>query len=301
MSRTALPWFLLAAIAGTWMGTSLFQEDPAPVPSAPVDTRRLDALEDAVGRLAAQVEALRSGTESTPKGHGSPATAEAARPRETGPQSDASATPAKPDPADLAMWLEKAEAADRNSAETTASNLVRVARGIVRGKVADAILHLLREDPRISKAFVMRGLAGMKVMDPRVEARLIEIVRSVEEQDYDSHYYFHFIAGHMQPKSDAVVDLILDRASESRGNPDTILRGLRLGLSEAQRARAADALISLAENAGSIHVQRSVLGALAHVAGSAQAGRLDSLAQQSPDETIQRLARRAAEAARKRR
>ena len=184
----------------------------------------------------------------------------------------------QPMTSDLDWWLEEARTADRSNAESTAGFLVRVAEGRVEGKVADAVLHLLREGTDIRKAFVMRGLQQATVFDPAVEARLVEIVRSVDPQDYDSHYFFHFLAPRLDPKSDAVVELILDRVGQGKGDLATPLRGLRKGLSERQRAHAAQRLLGFAENAGTTYTRRAVLEGFRHVGGPEDVARLQALA-----------------------
>lgn len=183
---------------------------------------------------------------------------------------------------DLAMWIEEAQRADRSNAETTTEFLVRVAEGRIEDEVADAVLHLLRDGTDIKKAFVIRGLAEATVFDPRVEARLIEIVRSVEPHDYDSGYFFHFLAPRLDPKSDAVVDLILDRVGKGQYDISTPLRGLRKGLSETQRAYAAERLLGFAENAGTTTTRRAILDGLRYIAGPAEVPRLQVLAE-DPD------------------
>lgn len=208
----------------------------------------------------------------------------------------------QPETGDLAWWLEEAQTADRNNAETTTEFLVRVAEGRVEGEVADAVLHLLREGTDIKKAFVMRGLQQSKDFDPRVEARLVEIVRAVEPHDYDSGYFFHFLAPRMDPKSDAVVDLILDRVGQGKGDLGTPLRGLRKGLDERQRAYAADRLVGFAESAGTTYTRQAILDGLRYVAGQEQIARLQVLADDpDADDATRGAARRAIQAAERRR
>ena len=184
----------------------------------------------------------------------------------------------KTDRADLEYWIEATLTADRQNAERTAEALVLLADGRVEGAVAEAILHLLRSGTDIKPAFVIRGLSDATVLEPRVEARLIEIVRQAEPGDYDSHYFFHFVARSLAPKSDVVVDLILDRAGTGRGQVDTILAGLAKGLDEGQRARAAERVMGFAENAGADGARRAVLKSLQAIAGPAQVARLEAMA-----------------------
>jgi hypothetical protein len=206
-----------------------------------------------------------------------------------------------PDRADLALWIQAAHTADRSNAEQTARALVLLSEGRVEAEVADAVLHLLRPGTDIKAAFVIRGLNDATVIDSRVEARLIEIVRSVDPRDYDSGYFFHFLAPDWDPKSDALVDLILERAAKGQGSLDTILRGLKKGLDERQRERAAERLIVLAENAGTERARAHVLEGMAYVAGPAQVDRLRAIASDPEvDKRSRGLAKTAISAAAKR-
>jgi hypothetical protein len=206
-----------------------------------------------------------------------------------------------PDPADLVYWIEEAKSADRQSAETAARSIVKLAGGRVEGAAADAVLGLLRPGTDIKAAFVMRGLSDAKVLDSRVQNRLLEIVRKADPGDYDSHYFFHFLARNLEPKSDALMDLILDRAAGMKGDLRTVLSGLRKGLDAGQRARAAERLIGLAENASSDPARAEVLRVLVDLAGPAQVARLEAIAS-DPDvaESTRKLAATAAKAARAR-
>jgi hypothetical protein len=201
---------------------------------------------------------------------------------------------------DVAMWLDEARSADRNTAESTARGLVAVAEGLVEGEVADAVLHLLRDGTEIKKAFVMRGLQQAKRFDGRVEARLLEIVRAAPARDYDSAYFFHFLTPRWAPKSDAVVDLLLERTASGTGEVETIVRGFGAGLSESQRARVAAALATYFPNAVALHARLGVAQGLALVASREQVALLESFAASEGNATVKESLRRAIEAAKRR-
>ena len=200
------------------------------------------------------------------------------------------------------MLIEDAKTADRSEAETTAECLTTLSRGVIEGDTAEAVLLLLRDGTEIKKAFVMRGLQLAKSFAPAVEARLVEIVRSVEPQDYDSHYFFYFLASRWAPKSDAVVDVMLDTAGTGKGQIDAIVRGFATGLTDAQRDRAASKLLDFVENAGSPYARQALLETLAKIAGASHVARLEAIAANpNADADTKKLAATAAKAAGSRR
>jgi len=208
----------------------------------------------------------------------------------------------QPEASDLAWWADAAKGADRNNAEELARAIVKTADGVLRGAAADAVLELLRDGTDIKKAFVIRGLQGVKEWDPAAETRLIEIVRAAPAHDYDSAYYFHFITSRLDPKSDAVVDLMLEKIEEGKGEIETIVRGFRVGLDERQRDRVADALLGYAENAANASMVRNLAQGLAHVATARHVGRMQALiAGEGVDRHVIQAVERALEAARTRR
>lgn len=106
----------------------------------------------------------------------------------------------------------------------------------------------------------------------------------------------------MDPKGGAVVDLMLDRAGEGKGGLDTILCGLRVGLSKAQRSRAADRLLGFLTNAGANHAQNGILNALAGVVDATHVERLEAFAgRDGVDAATRSRIERARAAARRRR
>jgi len=207
----------------------------------------------------------------------------------------------QPEASDVALLAEEARTADRNDAESIAMALTRASGGVIRGETAEAVLHLLRDGTRIKKALVIRGLQSAKEWDPAVEARLIEIVRSVPAHDYDSAYYFHFITPHLDPKSDAVVQLMLDRLAEGKSSPETLVRGFRVGLDDRQKERVADALLDMMENAGTAFTVRSLGEALAYVASARHVERMQALvAGDGVDKAAKAAIERAIDAVRRR-
>ena len=192
-----------------------------------------------------------------------------------------------PQPADIGLWLAEAQAADRSSAEVTAQAITKVAGGRIEGAAAEAVLLLLRDGTDIKRAMVMRGLQQATSFDPRVEARLLAIVRAAPTGDYDRHYFFHFLAPRMDPKSDAVVDLLLDAAADGAHNQvGTVLRALRVGLSDPQRRRVADTLLAYAENAETAYLLGALIEALRAVAGPEHVERLEALGR---DEEVRKV------------
>ncbi len=208
----------------------------------------------------------------------------------------------KPDPADMPLVIEDAQTAGRIDAELIARDLTTLSQGVIEGATADAVLALLRDGTHFRKAVVMRGLQSAKSFSPAVEARLIAIVRSVDPQDFDSHYFFEFLAIRWDPKSDAVVDAILDTVDRGRDQIEIMLRGLETGLSDSQRERAATRLLVMVDKAGVSFARRLLLTTLAKIAGHAHVSQLEAIAA-SPnvDATTQALATAAAKAARARR
>ena len=150
--------------------------------------------------------------------------------------------------------------------EGVAEAVVLTSEGVIDGAAAQAVLGLLAEDGPTKKAFVMRGLQNAKEWAPAVEARLLEIVRKAPPRDYDGHYFFHFLTSRMDPKSDAVLDVMLERIERAPSDADTVARGLRVGLSEQQRTRATERLLEMARAATKRHALRGVLVALGQVA-----------------------------------
>lgn len=179
-----------------------------------------------------------------------------------------------PDPSDLAWWVEEAKSANRQNAEEVAAGLTTLSRGVIRGDVADAYLQLLRDGTNIKRAFVMRGLREANEFDPDVVARLVEIVRSAPDSDYDSSYFFHFVASRMDPKPDVVLDLALERFDQGAREA---LRGLGVGLSSEQQRRAADRLLTFAENADADWQLASILTELVSIANSSHVDRILAL------------------------
>ncbi len=189
------------------------------------------------------------------------------------------ATVIKPKPGDVERWLVVARGAlPRGEAETVAQLLVKAAEGQVTGAVAEAILHLLRDRTSIKKAFVMRGIQRFKVLDPRVESRLLDIVQSVDPQDYDSAYFFHFLAARIDPKSDRLVDLILDRAADGKGDIASLMRMLRRGISERQRMRAAEQVLGYAMTAMNPSARLGLLRGMSVLADASHIEDLEKLA-----------------------
>ena len=208
----------------------------------------------------------------------------------------------QPEPADLALWSDAVRDADRNNAEQVAYAIVNTAGGVLRGAAADSVLHLLREGTNIKKAFVIRGLQQVKEWDPAVEARLIGIVRAAPAHDYDSGYYFHFITSRLDPKSDAVLDLMLEKVEAGKGELETIVRGFRVGLDERQKERVAEALLGYAENAGNARTVRWLAQGLEHVASARLVPRMQALiAGEGVDKYAKQAVEKAIEAARTRR
>lgn len=200
----------------------------------------------------------------------------------------------QPEPEDLAPWLAEAKLADRNNAEATAMALARVSAGVIRGETADAVLHLLRDGTKIKKAFVIRGLQSAKEWGASVEQRLIDIVRSVPAHDYDSAYYFHFITPRLDPKSDAVIDLMLERIEEGKAEISTIVRGFRVGLDEAQRDRVSSKLLDYAEDAPNARVISALAEGLRWTARAQHVARMKALI---TGDQVQSSAKRAMERA----
>lgn len=184
-----------------------------------------------------------------------------------------------PNPADLDLWLaEVPTVVDRATADETLSALVRFSDGEIRDKVADAVLDLLRDGSSIEPWHVMDGLQGAKAYDARVEARLIEIVRASPFGGRVDGAYFRWVALRLDPKSDAVLDLMLDRIRVVKGDVWPIIGSFRLGLSDAQKDRAADRLLEYAEEADAAGILSVLVSALEHVAYAAQAPRIEALA-----------------------
>lgn len=395
--RTALPWILLALVAGGWIGATVFSSEtsvsPGVVAAPSADPSAVAELRAAVETLRAEVQSLReerpqpgptlktSGTTPTERPKAAPRTAEykareskqrrqeaanaqrktwydairslkAGDARETAlaemraafdsdddtlrlaalqlsrwlgnieydraawraailphTKSADGATQAaalvalayvQPDESDLALWPEAAKRADRSTAEGMAHAIVRTAEGVLQGDAADAVLHLLRDGTDIRKAFVVRGLQSVKQWDPVVEARLVEIVGAAPASSYDSSYFFHFITPRMDPKSDAIVDLMLAKIEEGKSNIQTLIRGFHDGLDERQKAHAADKLVGYAENANAYTV-RYIAEALGHVASARHVDRMaaliagddvDKYAKNAMEHAIQRAKRR---------
>ncbi len=183
----------------------------------------------------------------------------------------------QPEASDIGLWKEAVAGAGRSNGEEIAQAIVRTAGGVLEGEAAEAVLHLLRDGTRIKRAMVIRGLQSVKTWDPAVEARLLEVVRTSRGGDSVEHYYFHFIAARLDPKSDAVLDLILEKIETGRGGLQTIVRGFRTGLDDRQKERAADALIDCAENAPDAYTVRLLAEALGRVAGARHIARMEAL------------------------
>lgn len=134
--------------------------------------------------------------------------------------------------------------------EEAAALLVRTSEGRIEGLAADAVLNLLRAGAQTKPAFVMRGLRAYRSLAPTVRTRLLDIVATAEPHDYDSHYFFHFLAPRLEPKSDRLVALALERIGQP-GGTDTIelIRSLQRGTSAAQRLEIAHTLVEAAHEA----------------------------------------------------
>ncbi len=184
----------------------------------------------------------------------------------------------QPEHADLDLWSEVIKHADRENGEEVAHAIVRASGGIIRGTTADAVLHLLRDGTNTKKAFVIRGLQGGREWDEAVEARLIEIARNAPARDYDSVYYFHFITSRLDPKSDEVIELMLEKIEEGKSEMAAIMRGFRIGLDDRQAELVADKLLGYAENAGTSHKLKAIADGLKNVVRPQHIPRLEALA-----------------------
>ncbi|MEZ6009597.1 MAG: hypothetical protein R3F05_17800 [Planctomycetota bacterium] len=180
--------------------------------------------------------------------------------------------------------------------EQIALALNRLSHGVWEGRAADGALVLLGDGYPTKKAFVMRGMKGPVRMEPRVEARLLEIVRAASPQDYDSAYFFHFITPDLRPKSDAVVDLLVEAMGTSDRDLRMVVRSFQTGLDERQKQRAAQALLRIAESADRASVQRHLATAVDSVASATDRSRMEALAARyEADTAISALWRQAAE------
>ena len=207
-----------------------------------------------------------------------------------------------PQDEDVDRWITLAVSEDASqTGELTAEFLLRAAKGRVEGAVADAVLHLLRPGASTKAAFVMRGLQSFRVLDGRVQARLLQIATEAKPADDDAHYYFHFLAPRIEPKSDELVDLVLERIAAGDGGASTMLRSLRRGLSAEQRARVSSQLVDHVLVEGHDGRRAELLHALVEFALPGEAARLDELAaREELNEPTRQLVRKAADAARAR-
>ncbi|MDJ0522476.1 MAG: hypothetical protein QNJ90_10450 [Planctomycetota bacterium] len=208
----------------------------------------------------------------------------------------------KPEASDINHWPDVAKDSDRNNAEEMAHAITRTADGILRDEAATAVLHLLRPGTNIKKAFVIRGLQSVKEWDPAVEARLVEIVGKAPAHDYDSGYFFHFVTPRMDPKSDAILELMLKKIEAGRSSIQTLSRGFRKGLDERQKSHAADKLLDYAENADNAYTVRWLAEALQFVASMRHVDRMAALVSgDDVDQHAKSAMERAMQAARTRR
>lgn len=187
----------------------------------------------------------------------------------------------KPDRQDLPFWIAAAAKATRQDAEEIALGLVRAAGDKVDGDIADSILALLADGREWPRSGVIRGLQTAKSLDPRVEARLIEIVRAAPRTE-DAHYVFHFVVPRQDPKSDALLDLSLEQVGAGR-DLQTILHSISWGLSDVQRERAGKTVMDYVANADNRVTRVFLLQSLSQLAGEAQIRPLEAL---SADPTL---------------
>jgi hypothetical protein len=178
------------------------------------------------------------------------------------------------EPSDLAWWIEEARTAGFDNAEEVTRGLTALSNGVIRDDVATAVLHMLRDGTAIRPSFVLRGLRGAVEFDASVEARLIEVVRASPKTSNDLDYYFHFITPELDPKSDAVVDFILEAFDQGAHE---VLRGLSVGLSRSQRDRAAARLVEFAENADADWQLNEILTTLKSIATRSHSDRISAL------------------------
>jgi hypothetical protein len=199
---------------------------------------------------------------------------------------------------DVDPWIREVESADRSSAEESVFGLVAAADGVVEGRVADAVLAVLADGRDVKRAFVMRGLQQFKSMDARLVDRLVEIVRSVPPQDYDSGYFFHFLAPRFDPKPEPVVDVALEAAAKPGTEVQTVLRAFSRGLSADQKAKVVARLLDLVEGGVDAWVRVFALQTVAPLATRRDEARLRALASNpQADERTRAAAATAASAA----
>jgi len=236
--------------------------EPAELLAALTTARWMDPARVDRGALRAQIDRYLD--------HESPAIARAAL--EAG-------TVIQPRAGDEARWIAVALAdAPGSRGETTMQMLVQAADGRVEGRVAEAALHLLRTGGQHKQAFLMRGLQGFKTLSPELVTRMIDIAGAAAPTDYDSHYFFHFIAPRIDPKGDRLVDLTLELLAGGKSQASTLLRSLRRGLSEGQKQRAAERLLTIAEGSTSDHLVGTLLQGVGELGNENQVGRLEALA-----------------------
>lgn len=236
--------------------------EPAELLAALTTARWMDPARVDRGALRAQIDRYLD--------HESPAIARAAL--EAG-------TVIKPRAGDEARWIAAALADVPGSrGETTIQMLVQAADGRVEGRVAEAALHMLRTGGSQKQAFLMRGLQGFKTLSPELVTRMIDIAGAAAPTDYDSHYFFHFIAPRIDPKSDRLVDLTLELLAGGKAESSTLLRSLRRGLSDPQKQRAAERLLTIAEGSTRDHEVGTLLQGVGELGNENQVGRLEALA-----------------------
>jgi hypothetical protein len=182
---------------------------------------------------------------------------------------------------DASLWVEEARRLQGPEGdaevEAVARGLTRLGGGRIQGDLGDAVLHLLDDETRLSPVLVLRGLQMATWFEPRVEKRILDIVRVAKVGTAVRFAFFHQVAAHLEPKSDAVVDLLLQVAATGGGELATVLRALGRGLSPAQVRRVADALLVDAEGADSAYTLNCYALALVPVARREQAKRLEAL------------------------
>lgn len=189
-----------------------------------------------------------------------------------------------PRPDDVERALAELRSAARFEAERSVETLVLMADGVVEGAVADAVLHVLRDGTDIPRCFVMRGVASgkLRVLDPRVVARMVEIAGGVPPQDYDSFYFLYFVAPRLEPRPDAVVELAMRvLTTPGPGSHRALVLALSGGLEGPARSRVLARLLSLVESSPDGYVARRALEVVKALGGRDEAAAVDRVAEDS--------------------